>query len=242
MLGKAVARCILSLLILSLSISVFATTTNLQGGLCQPVGKNNKTQQCVYHVKGESIANPQMTSKLYAITAMSYALCSKALCTVDRNNDKYANCSCPVYLTVKGKTNWQNASVGPKPYELAKPTLIKGRLKTVTSTFSMANLKEPNHPHQVACQFQQKMPWANCFGVKCNVTYAKAGDKTIATANCHCPIVKTKQFASMGPANKRKCYIAANQIWSAATAEQGSHNTAIIKEIYQRFYKKLVVN
>ena len=70
------------------------------------------TIQYTYEVSGEDSDNPEATSHLYGQTNVPYALCSKALCTIDKRTGT-ATCVCPIY-GLEGDKDWQKASVGPK--------------------------------------------------------------------------------------------------------------------------------
>ena len=79
---------------------------------CDSVGANNITQ-CVLSVKNSDAPN------VYAINNMAYALCSKALCTLN-DDGKFANRKCDLE---NDQNNWQSLSLSPTEYNSAKPTL-----------------------------------------------------------------------------------------------------------------------
>ncbi len=184
-----------------------------------------------YEVSGEDINDPKATSNLYGMTNVPYALCSKALCTIDKNNPGKATCVCPIY-GLKDDKNWQKASVGPKNLMRTKPTRENGILKTVVSNYSMANIKNRNDIPQTTCLFNKPTPWANCFGVRCKVRFNK--DTSKLEAVCECPLVKSKKIVSIGPKNTADCQKNPNQAWSAATKSQGQNNNYIMTAIYMK--------
>lgn len=206
----------------------FATVqTTLKG--CHKTGKTGSNISCVYNVK-----NGSTLSKLYAQTAMPYALCSKAFCKPGPKNSHTVICSCPVY-----GAGWQGASVGPKSYKASKPTYSKHKLATVTSNFSMANLSSTKQK-PTTCSADKKMPWANCFGIRCKVTYVKTKHGLQPQASCQCPIAKSKSFISVGPNNTKQCYkgLKKGMIWSAALSTQGQSNGIIIPAMYTKYFGK----
>ena len=184
-----------------------------------------------YEVSGEDLKDPKATSHLYGMTNLPYALCSKALCTIDKNNPDKATCVCPIF-GLKGDKNWQKASVGPKNLKGTQPTLKNGKLETVVSNYSMANIKNRNDIPQTTCLFKKPTPWANCFGVRCKVRFNK--DTSKLEAVCECPLVKSKKIVSIGPKDTADCQKDPNQAWSAATKDQGQNNNYIMTEIYKK--------
>ncbi len=137
-----------------------------------------------YKVSGEDIQDPKATSKLYAETNLPYALCSKALCTINPKNPRKATCVCPIYGLKENKA-WQKASVGPKNLQNTQPTLKNGNLETVVSNYSMANIKDRKNIPQTTCRFKNPAPWANCIGVRCRVKYIMGTPMAV----CACPII-----------------------------------------------------
>ena len=182
----------------------------------------------IYEVSGEDIQDPAATSNLYAQTNLPYALCSKALCTIDETTGK-AICVCPIY-GLKEDKNWQKASVGPKNFQNTLPTAKNGKLETVVSNYSMANIENRQNVPQTTCRFKNPTRWANCFGVRCRVKYNNGKPEAV----CACPMVKTKKFVSIGPKGKSECQKAPNQVWSAATKNQGKNNNYIMTEMYKK--------
>ena len=186
--------------------------------------KTGETSVYTYKVYGEKIGDPQGTSKLYAYDNLPYALCSKSNCTIDSHNPNMANCECTSY-GLPGDAEWQKNSVGPKNLKQTRPTYKDGKLDTIVSNFSMANIPQDKHnsPH-TTCNSTEKTGWANCYGVRCQADGKKV--------TCHCPIVKTKQFVSIGPKNQKECNPGSGKVWSAATLDQDEINKAIILEMY----------
>ncbi len=185
--------------------------------------------QYVYQVTGEDIQDPQKTSKLYAQTNLPYALCSRASCKAKGNNPKKVTCKCPIY-GLQGDKSWQKSSVGPKNYRNTKPSQSNGKLTSVVSNYSMANIKDRRNVPQTSCRFRNPAPWANCYGVKCDVKYKYGRPHAV----CKCPVVKTKKFVSIGPRNRIQCYQGTHRIWSAATGKQGSNNNDIMTRTYKQ--------
>ena len=216
-------------------ISSHALALQSQKISCHKVSRAGAGIECVFRVSGEKSDDPSQFSALYATTKMPYALCSKALCTVDQKNKHLAKCGCPIYGVNKDAPLWQRISVGPKPHHLSAPTGQRSHLVTVTSNFSMANLTNRAEPHQVTCRGKKPLSWANCFGVRCKVSYQKEAGRSVPVANCQCPVVKTSAFISMGPADTRACQVSSAKIWSAATAAQGHNNNAIMTKITHEY-------
>ncbi len=191
----------------------------------QQIGDNI---EYTYAVSGENIEDPKALSNLYGQNNLPYALCSKALCTINKGTGK-ATCVCPIYGLERDK-KWQRASVGPKNFENTAPTVHAGRLATVVSNFSMANIKNRNNIPQTTCSFKKPTPWANCFGVRCTVRYNNGKPEAI----CSCPLVTTKKLVSIGPKGKNQCDKGPSQAWSAASKDQGKNNNYIMTEIYKK--------
>lgn len=223
------------LALLMASASISATPKQLQ---CKTVSQNPNNIQCAYQVKGQQINNPSSISKLYAMTNMPYALCSKARCKMKSTHSDYAKCICAIYgIQTKGKkASWQAASVGPKIFYRSRASIRRNKLHKVTSNFSMANAKNFGKNAHATCQFSKPMPWANCFGIKCKVKYLQKNGKSIPMAKCRCPVVKTKRFISIGPKNTAQCKTSDGIIWSAATSGQGDNDAGVMKDMYRRYY------
>lgn len=165
-------------------------------------------------------------TKYYAFVNLPYALCSKALCSLDKDKSM-ATCECTVYGVPRfdGK---ESISVGPKPFSQAAPASQQNKLTEVVSNYSFANIDLKNK-HHMHCSFPKPMMWANCYGVKCEVYYA--GPKPYA--RCHCPVASSTDFVSSGPKSSKKCYKGDYQIWSAADIEAGKDNAAIMNTMYK---------
>lgn len=194
-------------------IALPGLATTLQ---CQTVDKHS-AQQCT-----------SSDSKLYALTRVPYALCSKALCTIDKNNPKQANCQCELY---KGK-GWKGLSISPNAYAESKPTFGKHHhLTSVQSNYSMANLAKNPNAGTINCQFSKPMPWADCFGAQCKVTGRHK-------AVCACPVMNDQSFSITGPGTQKKCVTKANQVWSAIQNNTAQSNSEFVSAAYQKFYPK----
>lgn len=192
---------------------------------CQVTDQQTHNTSCTYSAKNSAT---KTTTHLYAQTAMPYALCSKALCMPVAHNSKVVHCTCPVY-----DSGWQGVSVGPKSFAQSKPTYAGKMLTSVTSNFSMANLKSTK-TKPVTCHSKRESPWANCFGIRCEVTY-KDGKPL---AHCTCPVAKSKQFISVGPKSRSQCRQKHGKIWSAALQSQSQSNGVIIPQMYQKYFGK----
>ena len=203
--------------------NLYSRTPKLLGS--QKIGNNI---EYTYAVSGKNIEDPKALSNLYGQTNLPYALCSKALCTINKSTGK-ATCVCPIYGLERDKS-WQRASVGPKNFENTAPTVHAGRLATVVSNYSMANIRNRNNIPQTTCRFKKPTPWANCFGVRCTVRYNNGKPEAV----CSCPLVQTKKLVSIGPKGKNQCEKGPNQAWSAATNDQGKNNNYIMTEIYKK--------
>lgn len=206
-----------------LLLPLISMANTLPTASCQAIGADNN-QQCQYNIS--------QTETMYAQSAMPFALCSKALCTLDPKNPSLSTCTCPVFQG----PSWQGASVGPKSYADSKPTYNSTQqLTTVTSNFAMANLPSFD-TGATTCTYKQKTGWANCFGQRCDV-------KTVngkLQATCQCPVTKTSAFISVGPNNESQCNkgSTSDKIWSAAPTTQGPTNGNILKYMYCTYFKK----
>lgn len=178
---------------------------------------NTSVQQCV--------SLTASLSKLYGLTNMPYALCAKALCTFNKKTNK-ARCYCDLF---KDK-NWTTLSISPYGYEKSKPTLGANKQPlTVQSNFSLANTLSHPHAENITCNFRREMPWANCFGARCQVVNAK-------TAICMCDVVESKTFAISGPGGNRKCITKPGQIWSAIYVKDAQANGDFVNGLYAKLY------
>ncbi|MBT4855966.1 hypothetical protein HOM50_00140 [bacterium] len=211
-----------------LAILLILSGTSL-GKTPQLLGTQSIGDQTVYAYQKNG------SSKLYAMDNVPYALCSKALCTIDPNNPKMSICICPIY-GLKTDPAWQRISVGPKSLKQTQPTYSQnGQLKTVVSNYSIANTT-PDVKHDLsapatACLFKTKTPWANCFGIRCKVQYQADGSPQ---AICQCPLVKSSTFVSVGPKNTSECQQPSDKAWSAASTGQGPDNNYILREVYKK--------
>lgn len=205
-------RVIVSTCLLVVSASAFAMKIQ-----CQKVS-DGPIQQCVATGPG--------ASKLYGITNMPYALCSKALCTQDKKNPKQAQCACELY---EGKS-WVGLSISPTSYRQSKPSWnMQKELTTVQSNYSLANMTATPDAKLITCQFPKAMPWADCFGARCVVQDEQ-------TAICACPVLKNKVFAITGPGTALKCVTKPDQMWSAILKNQAQGNSQFVRGLYKKLY------
>lgn len=202
--------------------STWAQTKRIE---CKKTGNDTGNTQCVYDV-----SNNGTQEKLYAMSKMPYALCSKAKCMVSSTDVHTAICYCPVFGFTE---DWQGVSVGPHDYQISQPVKKNEKWVSVVSNFSFANseskLKQPE-----TCQFAHETAWANCFGVRCQIH--STGNNGDMMATCQCPIIKTKSFISMGPENPGQCGLLGNEVWSAATATTGANNNDVMQDMYKHYY------
>lgn len=204
----------LSSLLFSISTPVVAATIQ-----CKSV-PNTPVMQCV--AKGKNASN------LYGLANMPYALCSKALCTVDSKNSHKARCTCELYAG----GGWRSLSISPSSYAQSKPMWSKSRrLLTVQSNYSMANLANAPQTKTITCQFSKPKPWADCFGVRCKVTGR-------GSATCMCPVSKNKVFAITGPGSMKKCLTTPNKVWSAIRLKGMGTNSQFVHGLYNKLYPK----
>lgn len=175
----------------------------------------------------QCISTGNKASKLYGLTRMPYALCSKTLCTLDKKHPRRAHCTCSVYKENKG---WRSLSISPNSYKKAKPQWSKQRkLLTVQSNYSLANMAAHPHTSTITCRFKKSMPWADCFGVRCTINGPH-------TAICLCPVYKNKVFAITGPGDIKKCLIKHNQAWSAILVKNTQANGQFVQMLYYQLY------
>ncbi|ASQ46556.1 hypothetical protein [Legionella clemsonensis] len=205
------------------NFSAFANTTKIAKIDCKKV---DNSEQCAYKTG---------STTSYIITNMPYALCAQALCKLEEVNDKMSVCHCPVY-GVESK-NWQSISLSDRPYADVKPTYAGETLKQVTSNFSLALAPSSNNltvPH-AQCINNTPTPWANCFGVRCDVaTKSVNGTKTIE-ATCLCPVETSLNYISAGPKTSSDCNLGKNEIWSAAKTEAGLEQYELIRQAYKNY-------
>lgn len=204
-----------------------------------PSKKKQENVQCIYSVYGQSIKKPDTFSKLYVNTKMPYALCANILCDIDPDKPSYATCVCPVIGGNDETQAWQKVSVGPVFYEAVRPKKNKlKKLKTVPSTFSLANVPAADDLKPTTCKFNEPTAWANCFGKICKVHYEDKNGKSTAIATCRCKVVETVTFTSTGPKNESECKTQPGKIWSAATERQASNEFAVMRDSYRIFFPK----
>lgn len=196
---------------------------------CKKIGNNT---ECVYKVAGQDIDNSKAMSKLYLNTNMPYALCASAKCTISKKDPNKAHCQCLVYGLQSENDSWQNASVGPLPYDAAKPIRSNNKISVLTSTYSMANVVNFSQGNVTACTSSNKIAWANCFGAKCQI------NQYGTSALCECPVVSTTSFVSVGPKSVAECNLPSGQVWSAATITQNANNHFIMRSYYQLLFDK----
>ena len=162
-------------LILFLLLS-YVAVSNAQVN-CSQVDFSKNVQQCQF----------SSYKQAYVLTNTPYALCSKTLCTFDEKKG-YARCICPI---LNRYDDWKSISISPTNYQSSKPTYQKGVLQSVQSNFSLANInrESKNKKINLTCNYKDKQPWANCFGVRCSVL-----KKDASKALCRCPIEYSKSY------------------------------------------------
>lgn len=203
------------LLVMSLLLTSTVVFSEKNRFDCQDLHINH-IQQCKMEVDG---------GKLYSISNMPYALCSKAYCKMD-DNEHYADCHC----SIQGGNDWKSISLSPSGYLNAQPTYDNGQLQTVQSNYSMANIKDFDHHINTVCKSDKPVPWANCFGVRCKVEKVKHNGKVVQQARCHCPVERSKSYI-LGMPKQSDCQTPDGLIWSAANNPaflEGEQNPMII--------------
>lgn len=218
-------------LIFLMVASVYAAEKSVAKKSCAQAGEGNT--QCVFEVTGQKIDAPDAVSQLYGTSSMPYALCSSALCQIDKTNPDTSTCVCRVFGNAKEDSAWRNASVGPLGYDKSKPDIANGELAGVTSNFSFANFESKSTISPRMCSFEQPTAWANCFGAHCIVS---KNENSELIATCDCPVVKTTAFVSMGPIEANHCIQPEGKVWSAATIVQNDNGFAVVEEMYKQFY------
>lgn len=201
---------------------------------CEKTDTLSGNEQCIYEVVGQKINDPQEKTKLYAMSSMPYALCSSAICLIDKKNPGLAKCRCHVFGLSDGEASWRHASVGPYDFSESKEARKDDQTESVTSNFSFANYNHASEIKSRECKFKQARSWANCFGVRCRIVNNTNSNKT--HADCNCPIVKTESFISMGPKTANQCTLPSGRVWSAATKDQGNNDFAVMQDMYQKYY------
>lgn len=214
-----------SVLAISLSVVASVSFAAVKTTLVSCFSTHGSNTSCQYKATG--VPGSSKPVYLYAQTAMPYALCSKALCQPDHGAPNMVTCTCPIY-----QSGWKGVSVGPKPYSVSKPTALGKQLTSVTSNFSMANLKSTGQK-PTTCTGNKKLPWANCFGIRCGVVTVNGRQM----ASCQCPVAYSKSFISVGPKNTAACN-KGKMVWSGALASQGQSNGIIIPAMYKKYFGK----
>lgn len=194
---------------------------------CKSIEGLNEVSQCVYDDhKGGSV--------IYGIKNMPYALCSKAICTYD-SGSQVASCVC----SVQDVEGWKLLSVGPSGYVSAKPTWDSNHnLQTLQSNYSKANVDDFAIPSSTACHFDEPRPWANCFGVRCNVETLIVNGESQQVAICECPVVQSKDFV-IGYSDESYCHQPDNKAISATfSGNVAKSGNKAISDMYQKYYPK----
>ncbi|KTD06983.1 hypothetical protein [Legionella jamestowniensis] len=216
-------RLIFLVVLFIFNFSAFANTAKIEKIDCKKI---EDSEQCSYKTG---------STTSYVITSMPYALCAQARCKLEGSNDKMAVCQCPIY-GVDSK-NWQSISLSAQPYTDVKPAYADETLKQVTSNFSLAMAPSSNDlavPH-TQCTNKKPTPWANCFGVRCDVaTKIVNGSKTIE-ATCLCPVETSLSYISSGPQTSSDCDLGKHEIWSAAKNETGMEQFELIRQAYKNY-------
>ncbi len=199
-------------------------TTGLSEKCVDVNGQKNITQ-CTF-------VDDKTATVIYGTKNMPYALCSKAICDYDPNSQQ-AHCVCDV----QNDTGWTSASVGPSAYVSSQPTWDDAnQLQTLQSNYSKANVTDFNVPSSSNCHFEEPKPWANCFGVRCQVQTVTLNNKSEQIAVCTCPVVQTKDFV-IGYSDNSHCQQHADKAISATYP--GSFATSgnqAIMDMYQNYY------
>ncbi len=188
--------------------------------------KTGDIQQCKYQTAA---------TISYVITPMPYALCAQAKCTINASDTKMASCQCPIY-GIKNN-NWQSISISDRPYADVRPGFDGQTLKQVTSNFSLAMAASNTHvdvTHTI-CKHSSPKPWANCFGVRCEVVSKLEHGIQKQVANCHCPVESSSTFLSSGPESTKDCDLGPDKIWSAATGDAGMGQYELIMQVYKNY-------
>ncbi|MFC4892735.1 hypothetical protein ACFPDQ_06690 [Pseudofrancisella aestuarii] len=214
-------------LTLIVAIFMLSACTNSTEQKPEPADVGKDSKQYAYHTKNIDIPY------VYGITNMAYALCSKSSCTLAKDGGS-AKCQCEVF---DNKSGWKSFSFSPTNYVSASPTYNSdGSLQTVQSNYSMANINDFTKTPNNACKYDSPEPWANCYGVRCQVEKIKVNgeEKTIAT--CQCPVIRNKNFL-VGTDDKNACDLKGDKIWSGITVKTlKSYGGDPTKSLYQEVY------
>lgn len=155
--------------------------------------KKIKSSECTVDTSSEKVCDLTLTvidpktgdnMVVYGFSDTPYALCSMAKIPMKdeyKSNNATAVFECPVY---RPSTDVEGVSVAG--------TNIPPEGNTAFSNFSLANILDPksksiNIPPVTICQYDSPQPFADCFGVACDVN-----TKT-QKANCECPIIFESQ-------------------------------------------------
>lgn len=192
---------------------------------CDNVNDQENITQCTFVDKKASIV-------IYGTKNMPYALCSKAICDYDEKSQQ-AQCKCDI----QSESDWTSASVGPSTYVSAQPTWDNAdQLQTLQSNYSKANIINFNVAASSSCQFDKPEPWANCFGVRCQVQTVTKNNKSEQIAVCTCPVVKTKDFV-IGYTDDSHCQQPVNKAISATySGDIAISGNQAIMDMYQKYY------
>lgn len=179
-------------------------------------------------------ATQDPSEKVYGITNMPYALCSKAACKLAKDK-KTAMCQCELEHYKRG---WKSFSASPTPYVSAQPTYNEdGSVQTVQSNYSMANISNFTKGITQTCTYNTPRLWANCYGVRCGVKTKKINGQQTHVVNCMCPVQSDKKFL-IGSVGKAACE-QTDIIWSATTGSSfliyGQNPMSIL---YKRIFPK----
>lgn len=110
------------------------------------------------------------------------------------------------------------------------------RLVSVQSNYSMANLTDFSKPANNQCKYDQPKPWANCYGVRCNVETITLNGKSEQVASCVCPVNNDTSFL-IGASGSSACNLPKGKIWSATTgASLKVYGTNPMNILYKKLY------
>ncbi|QIW10280.1 hypothetical protein [Francisella sp. LA112445] len=214
-----------------LTFSLIFGTLSLLLGL--PKNSNDLQIQNPIKVLEKSVDHKYTT---YFYRNMPYALCSKALCTWKKGQK--ATCFCPIiYPDQLDKDNiWMGASLSPYDLDKTIVTYKNNKINTVVSTFSLANTVDSQVMATCKAKPNVIYSWANCFGVRCNVT------QNLSIAECKCPIEQSKDYISMGVKSENMCFNGASANdnysfgWSADNLKNGLLNKKVIVKLYKKYF------
>jgi len=165
--------------------------------------------------------------KLYGYNNMTYALCSKSECAIDKKNPKKAICNCPIVNT---QDNISSVSLGLNKRKKSLPKYdANGNMVKVTSTFSMMNVFDFKNQLKTleditVCKFKQQHSYTDCFAVICDVD-----KQNTLNAVCHCPIKRNKSFVSVAG----KCNTSPDKVYCGVDTTQ--YQLEGISTLYRHF-------